>query len=84
VRGGDALAHLADPGDRYDLVLADPPYAFDAWPALAEAVAGRLAPDGVLVAESDREPDLGGHLRVLRSKRYGGTVVVFARRHPDP
>jgi 16S rRNA G966 N2-methylase RsmD len=65
-------------------MLADPPYAFDGWPALAAAAVARLAPDGVLVAESDQVPDLGGAGAVLRSKRYGGTVVVFVRPRPDP
>jgi 16S rRNA (guanine966-N2)-methyltransferase len=84
VVAGDVLGHLRATTDRYDLVLADPPYAFDGWPALAAAAVARLAPDGVLVAESDQVPDLGGAGAVLRSKRYGGTVVVFVRPRPDP
>jgi len=81
---GDAIAHLEATTARFDLILADPPYAYDGWPALAEAALARLTPAGLLVAESDQEPDLGGGAAVLRSKRYGGTVVVFARRLADP
>jgi 16S rRNA (guanine966-N2)-methyltransferase len=81
---GDALAHLQTTADRYDLVLADPPYAYDAWPELASAAVARLSASGLLVAESDQVPDLGVGAALLRSKRYGGTVVVFARPHPDP
>jgi 16S rRNA (guanine966-N2)-methyltransferase len=83
VIGADVMAHLGASGERYDLVLADPPYAFDDWPALAGAVFERLSPNGLLVVESDREPDLGGAASVLRSRRYGGTVVLFARPHMD-
>ena len=80
---GDAIAHLEATTAPFDLILADPPYAYDGWPALAAAAVARLTPSGLLVAESDQEPDLGGVGSVLRSKRYGGTVVVFARPHPD-
>jgi 16S rRNA (guanine966-N2)-methyltransferase len=80
----DVLDHLRSTTDRYDLVLADPPYAFDRWPELAAAALARLTDDGILVAESDQVPDLGDAGALLRSKRYGGTVVVFVRPRPDP
>ena len=53
----------------FDLVFADPPYAYDQWPAIGAVEAG------CVVAESDREIDLGERWRVLRVKRYGSTVV---------
>ncbi|MCB0962527.1 MAG: 16S rRNA (guanine(966)-N(2))-methyltransferase RsmD [Acidimicrobiales bacterium] len=62
----------------WDLVLLDPPYAADRWVDLLEAVASVLAPDGVVVIESDREVPVPGSLEVIRSKTYGGTVVQFA------
>jgi 16S rRNA (guanine966-N2)-methyltransferase len=62
-----------------DVVFADPPYAFDDWRALAETVDA-----GLLVVESDREPDLGHGWEVLRAKRYGTTVVATACRRPTP
>ena len=62
----------------WDLVLLDPPYAFDEWPALLAAVAEGLAPGGVAVVESDREVELGPDLAGIRVRRYGGTVVTFA------
>ena len=79
---GDALAHLEATTARFDLILADPPYAFDGWPALAEAALARLTPAGLLVAESDQEPDLGGARRrpqVEAVRRYGGGVRPSAR-----
>lgn len=62
----------------WDLVLLDPPYTFDRWPDLLTAVVAGLAPNGVVVAESDREVDLPPALHPHRVKRYGGTVVTIA------
>lgn len=64
----------------WDLVLLDPPYAFDGWPALLAAAADGLAADGVVVVESDREVELDPSLRGVRTRQYGGTVVTFATR----
>lgn len=68
----------------FDLVLADPPYAFDRWPELVGAVADVIAPGGLLVAESDRELDPGvvtafpeRRVAILRQRSYGGTVVAM-------
>ena len=58
-----------------DLALVDPPYAFDAWEDLLERLDA-----GVAVLESGRELDVGEQWRVLRLKRYGGTVVTIVRR----
>lgn len=66
-------------GGAFDVAFADPPYAFDGWRALATALDA-----GALVAESNREPDLGDGWEVLRTKRYGTTVVVIACPRPTP
>ena len=71
----DVMRWIAGRGSSYDLVLADPPYAFDDWPRLLEAID---AP--VVVVESDREIDPGTGWLITRSKRYGGTVVTFVAR----
>lgn len=62
---------------RFDLALLDPPYALgdDAWAAILGALDAEVA-----VLESDREVPLPEPWTVLRSKRYGGTVVVIAGR----
>ena len=83
---GDALDWLAraadwspDRGGEYDLVLCDPPYAFTGWSELLAALAPVVG-SGVVVLESDRELDVGAAWRVVRSRRYGGTVVSIVRR----
>lgn len=65
-------------GGPWDLVLLDPPYAFEAWPDLLASTAGHLRPGAVVVVESDREVGVAPALHPLRVKQYGGTVVTFA------
>jgi 16S rRNA (guanine966-N2)-methyltransferase len=73
VRPGDSLS-LARSFD-VDIVFADPPYDFDRWAQLLEAVDAPL-----LVAESgDDLPEVDGWT-VTRSKRYGRTRVAFLER----
>jgi 16S rRNA (guanine966-N2)-methyltransferase len=73
VERADALRFLAG-GERFDLALVDPPYAFAGWEGLlAHAFAD------LVVLESDRALTLGEAWQALRTKRYGGTVVTMAR-----
>ena len=69
----DVMRWLAGRGSTsWDLVLADPPYAFDDWPAL---LAGLDA--AVVVIESDREIDPGNRLvdhEIEALRRYRGDV----------
>ena len=64
-------------GGRFDLALLDPPYAFDddAWTRLLTDLDADVA-----VLESDREVPVTEPWRLLRAKRYGGTVVTIVRR----
>ena len=69
----------------FDLVLLDPPYATDAaaWEGVLVGVR-LIAPDAVVVTESDRDvfPIAGWH--VLRTKGYGDTVVSIAQPSSPP
>lgn len=76
------LAQEAAAGRKYDLVLADPPYAMTDYHSLSRYLPGVLAEDGLLVFESaaKTEPGLPG-LAVRTSRKYGSTrVTVF--EHP--
>lgn len=85
VVAGDAMAKAAglagdatERGPRFDLVLLDPPYRYDGWRELLEAVRG-LAEDGAtVVLESDREVAVPEGWAILRDRRYGGTFVRIA------
>ncbi len=63
---------------RFDLALCDPPYRFDAWPRLLEVLEAE-----VVVLESDRPLEPGARWEVLRSRRYGGTLVTVVRGAPS-
>ena len=76
-------AQRARSEETFDLVLLDPPYAFDHWDALLPALEA-LAPEGLVVIESDRPVDLPDGWRVEREKRYGGTLVLIVRPASSP
>ncbi len=80
VSASDSWAFLARSTVAFDLILLDPPYAFDRWEELARAAAARSHAGGVLVVEAPQEVTLGEGWDVRRVKRYGGTVVQIARR----
>lgn len=74
-----ALTQEVAAGRKYDLVLADPPYAMTDYDALARYFPRVLAEDGLLVLESSvrSEPELPG-LEVRTTRKYGSTrVTVF-------
>ena len=61
---------------RFDLVIADPPYRFEGWPAVLAGIEARLTPHGVVVVETGRIVALGERWEILRQQRYGGTVIT--------
>lgn len=60
------------------VVFADPPYAFDDWATLLDALASQMTADGVVVVESDRSIELPERWEKMRERTYGGTVITFA------
>jgi 16S rRNA (guanine966-N2)-methyltransferase len=73
----DVLRWLQRTPRRFDLALLDPPYGFadDDWGQVLSVLDAEIA-----VLESDREVPVPAPWRVLRSKRYGGTVVSVVER----
>ena len=69
----DALVHAAA-ADPVDVAFCDPPHRFDRWDELFGVVRA-----DVVVVESDRAVEPPEPWVVVRSKRYGGTVVTFVR-----
>lgn len=75
----EGLGRLAGP---FDLVFADPPYAFQAYDELAAKVAPLLAEDGELVIEHSSRSDLpieAGPLVRTDVRRYGESSLSFYR-----
>lgn len=81
VRCAEAFAFLRGPGRglRADLVLLDPPYAFDRWTELLAALRSCQAVRSgciVVVERSARTPPVAASgYQALRSSRYGDTAV---------
>ena len=71
---GDAPRFAAAHASRFDVAVVDPPYTYEGWSAL---LADLDVP--VVVIESDREIDPGEDWAVVRSRRYGSTVVTISR-----
>jgi len=67
------------PEHTFDLVLCDPPYEFDAWTALLDALVTDVA---VLESAGPIEP-AGGWV-VEKERRYGGTLVTVVRPASPP
>jgi 16S rRNA (guanine966-N2)-methyltransferase len=84
---GDVLRTIAQEaarGAKYDLVLVDPPYGMliEIQPRLARHLPPLLAPDGLLVVETDArtEPELP--LPVRTSRKYGQTRITLFAAQP--
>jgi 16S rRNA (guanine966-N2)-methyltransferase len=61
-----------------DVVLADPPYAFDGWADVLADLA-RSGFSGLAVLEAGAEIDTPSEWNILRVRRYGTTVVHLLR-----
>lgn len=82
-------AAIADLPDAFDLVLIDPPYAFDDWGDLLVSIQPSLAADAIVVVESDRPVEVPAGWEKVRERTYGGTVIAFVAPagppvEPDP
>ena len=79
VVAAEALDWLRRAPGEYDLVLCDPPYDYDEWPALLGLLVNTV-PAGFVVLESDRAIDFGEEWDAIRVRRYGATVVSIVQR----
>jgi len=74
IHGTDVMAWV--PAMRnVDVAFIDPPYAFDAWPALL-----RLVDVGLVVAEADDPVAAPEGFTQLRARRYGRTWITLLER----
>jgi len=76
----DLLGRLLHLRREFDLIFADPPYAFDRYAELLQAMAGWLSPAGSLAVEHEcREvpPDSCGDLRKVDERKYGDSCLSF-------
>jgi 16S rRNA (guanine(966)-N(2))-methyltransferase RsmD len=80
----DGLAYLDRAGDSFDVIFADPPYAYAATPDIPGKVFGDhlLKKDGVLIVEHAKTTDFqsSDHYKVVVHKQAGMTRLTFFMR----
>ena len=67
----------------YDVAFADPPYDFDEWQGLLEAIEPKIAAGGEVAIEHSARvalPQRARSLERFESRRYGDSAVSFYRR----
>lgn len=87
IRHGEALAFLANIRGPFDLVLLDPPFRHGLLEQVLPLLADKLAPGGVILAESEREaalPDRVGALVCAKRYYYGKIMVSRYEREGQP
>lgn len=73
----EASAWTASTASRYDLALCDPPYDYEDWNTLVARLPAYLA-----VLESGAPIPSAPGWGIVKSRRYGGTIVTVARPEP--
>tara|TARA_Y100001933_G_scaffold240174_1_gene265479 strand:- start:485 stop:946 length:462 start_codon:yes stop_codon:yes gene_type:complete len=77
----DVYRFLQGTPEKFDLIFADPPYAFDTeqFLKIADLVFEKqlLLAEGVLVIEHSEQTDLSGHPKFSEQRKYGGSIFSF-------
>ena len=85
---GDALHYLTVCSGKFDLILADPPYAEHCAGQIIKAVAESEALEGrgclvIQHSTAERPPSSWVRLEQWKAKRYGRTQLSFYRNRPE-
>lgn len=86
VLGTDALSYLTRPGDRFDLVFLDPPYASELLMPVLNKVAPLINDGGIIVCETDDTAELPSRIdrfSLAKTYRFGHTLVWLYRYAED-
>lgn len=85
VLGTDALSYLTRPGDRFDLVFLDPPYAAEMLLPALNKVAPLVNDGGIIVCETEdgvELPQRVDRFAVARTYRFG-RIFVWVYRYDE-
>ena len=85
VLGTDALSYLTRPGDRFDLVFLDPPYAAELLLPALNKVAPLVNDGGIIVCETEdgvELPQRVDRFSVARTYKYG-RICLWLYRYED-
>ncbi len=82
---GLAISRLANEGKRFSLIFLDPPYNKNFVEKTLNYISKSdiILDNGLIVAEHDyidSVPESIDHIKLLRSERYGDTVISFFRK----
>jgi len=89
VHAADSLKWLTIPGQPFDIVFLDPPFAADTLPSICERLeqGGWLAPEALIYIESASSggtPIVPGNWALIKSKTAGQVGYHLARRKISP
>lgn len=78
----DAEEFLKRSDDEFDLIFADPPYAFGRYYELLTLIQKKdiLAPHGLLILEHDKQTSLSDQSGFVEEKKYGNVRFSFFER----
>lgn len=81
----DALRFASKTYEKYDIIVADPPYEWDGHAALIETVLskGLLREGGVFVLEHGQDNNFSEHPDLLDHRRYGSVHFAFFGKEED-
>lgn len=81
IEAGDGLAYLQSTSQRFDIVLLDPPFAWDGWARLFALLPERLNPDALVYVEAGTLPEWPSCFEMYREGKAGQsrfTVLIYA------
>ena len=75
----DVVRHLHTCTDKYDLIIADPPYDWKKMKELPDLIFSKdiLRPSGILIIEHSNKTDFTSHVRCDEVRTYGQTIFSF-------
>jgi 16S rRNA (guanine966-N2)-methyltransferase len=79
---GDALGYLKGPGEKFDVVFVDAPYASDLAARAMEKLPARLKPGGRVYVETSRPLEAGPSWVALREDRAGAVRYALFELTP--
>lgn len=78
---GDVFKYIGRPGEAFDFIFADPPYALPGIEAIPELIFkhGLLKQGGIFVLEHGSKDHFEDHPRFLENRKYGSVNFSFFR-----
>lgn len=80
---GDGLKTLSREGEAFDVIFLDPPFHHGILPLLWPLLPDRLAPDGLVYAETEQALEPGEGWEIWRSGRAGNVFYCLLKRKTE-